>query len=90
MKFSAKTVMRTASFRDLAMANLQGTLTTHSLSGFVDTTFEFQNKNKTNALTYTFLVSMSLLCLGSLYYLVQVIREATRSRSAPALTETLV
>eukprot|EP00574_Skeletonema_japonicum_P003002 CAMPEP_0201719796 /NCGR_PEP_ID=MMETSP0593-20130828/4918_1 /ASSEMBLY_ACC=CAM_ASM_000672 /TAXON_ID=267983 /ORGANISM="Skeletonema japonicum, Strain CCMP2506" /LENGTH=598 /DNA_ID=CAMNT_0048210315 /DNA_START=217 /DNA_END=2013 /DNA_ORIENTATION=- len=90
MKFSAKTVMRTASFRDLSMANLQGTLTAASLSGYVDQTFEFHSKTKTNALTYTFLVSMSLLCLGSLYYLVQIIGEASRSRAAPALTQTLV
>eukprot|EP00573_Skeletonema_grethae_P002842 CAMPEP_0201688566 /NCGR_PEP_ID=MMETSP0578-20130828/2310_1 /ASSEMBLY_ACC=CAM_ASM_000663 /TAXON_ID=267565 /ORGANISM="Skeletonema grethea, Strain CCMP 1804" /LENGTH=575 /DNA_ID=CAMNT_0048172929 /DNA_START=180 /DNA_END=1907 /DNA_ORIENTATION=+ len=90
MKFSAKTVMRTASFRDLSMANLQGTLTAHSLSGYVDQTFEFHSKTKTNAFTYTFLVTMSMLCIGSLYYLVKIIVEANRSMSAPALSETLV
>jgi len=90
MKFSAKTVMTTASFRDLSTANLQGTLTSHSLSGFVDQRYEFHSKTKTNALTYTFLISMSLFCIGSLYYLVQVIREARRSRSAVGLSDRLV
>jgi len=90
MKFSAKTVMRTASFRDLAIANLQGTLTSHSLSGYVDQTYEFHSHTKTNALTYTFLISMCMLCVASLVYLVKIIQEASRSRNAPALTETLV
>ncbi|KAL7499869.1 hypothetical protein ACHAWT_008717 [Skeletonema menzelii] len=90
MKFSAKTTMRTATFRDLAMANMQGTLTTQSLAGYVNESFEFHSKTKTNAITYTFLISMSMLCACSIYYLVKIIREASRSRSAPNLTETLV
>ena len=90
MKFSAKTVMRSATFRDMALANLQGTLTANPLAGYVDTSTDFESKTKTNALTYTFLVSMSLLMLGSLYYLFTVIQEARRSRSDVALTETLV
>ena len=90
MKFSAKTVMRTATFRDLSLANYQGTLASQSLAGYVNESFEFHSKTKTNAITYTFLVSMSLLCACSIYYLVGVIREAHRSRNAPALTENLV
>ena len=82
--------MRTATFRDLAMANMQGTLTTQSLAGYVNESFEFHSKTKTNAITYTFLISMSMLCACSIYYLVKIIREASRSRSAPNLTETLV
>lgn len=90
MKFSAKTVMKVASFRDISIANLQGTLSKNALSGFVDTSFEFHNKTKTNALTYTFLISMSLLCIGSLVYLVKVVQEARRSRRDVELNQSLV
>ena len=90
MKFSAKTVMRTATFRDIAISHSQGTLASNSLAGYINESFEFHSKTKTNAITYTFLIAMSMLCAGSLYYLVKVIREASRSRNAPALTETLV
>lgn len=91
MKFSAKTVLRAATFRDMAVANLQGTVSKNPLAGYVDTSVDFESKTRQNALTYTFLVSMSLCLIGSLFYLYTVIQEALRSRATSAeMSQTLV
>jgi uncharacterized membrane protein len=43
MKFMAKTTMNTATFRDLALANSQGTLVNNPMSGFNDGSMNYMS-----------------------------------------------
>lgn len=55
MKFSAKTVMKTATFRDLSLGRTQATLVEYPLSGFFDNTDHYQKNTMENIRTYFFL-----------------------------------
>lgn len=60
MKFSAKTVMNTATFRDLALGNMQQTLIVNEMSKYYDNSF--QRDSIGNFLT-NFFFAASMLCL---------------------------
>jgi hypothetical protein len=64
MKFSAKTVMKTATFRDLSLGRTQTTLVEYPLSGFFVDTDHYQRHTMTNIRTYAF---FSVTVIGLLY-----------------------
>lgn len=62
MKFSAKTTMRTATFRDMSLGRTQGTLVESPLAGFLDSSREYRRDVVGNVLTYFFFITATL-CL---------------------------
>ena len=78
MKFSAKTVMKTATFRDLSLGRNQGSLVQYPLSGYFDASKQYQSEKWGNVRTYFFLVSASCVLLLSLWNLVRVARRSGR------------
>lgn len=71
MKFSAKTVMKTATFRDLSTGSNQGTLAEYPLSGFIDQGAKYQRHTLGNLVTYFFLASAVSLFCYSLWTLIK-------------------
>ena len=66
MKFSAKTVMKTATFRDLSLGGIQGSLAEYPLAGFIDQNKKYRNQTLTNFATwFFFLAVMGGLCYAS-------------------------
>ena len=57
MKFSAKTVMKTATFRDLSLGRTQATLVEYPLSGFFADTDHYHRNTMSNVKTYAFLTA---------------------------------
>merc|ERR1719217_227453 len=75
MKFSAKTVMKTATFRDLSLANSQGTLAEYPLSGYINAQEEYVSHRKEAFFMYFYLAVASCLCMFSLYKLYEAVRK---------------
>jgi len=76
MKFSAKTVMKTATFRDLSLGRTQATLVEYPLSGFYDKSDVYRKDTMGNIATYLFLSTMSLALFYSLWSLYIVAKTA--------------
>ncbi|KAL7534200.1 hypothetical protein ACHAWF_004752 [Thalassiosira exigua] len=74
MKFSAKTVMKTATFRDIAEGNRQGSLAETPLSGYIDGSQEYKQNKMGTFGTYFFLTLMSSLFVYSLFGLFMVVK----------------
>lgn len=87
MKFSAKTVMKTATFRDLSVASNRGTLAEYPLSGFIDHSWKYQRHTAGNVLTYLFLVSAIAIFCYSLLTLSNIVKGA---RVVPTLRAALL
>lgn len=79
MKFSAKTVMKTATFRDLSLGRSQGVLAENPLSGYFDASEQYQQQTLGNIGTYFFLVSMAAALCYSLWNLYKVAKQYRRS-----------
>lgn len=69
MKFSAKTVMKTATFRDLSLGRTQQTLVEYPLSGFFEESDHYRLHTKSNITTYFCLCAAVFATLYSLYNL---------------------
>jgi len=69
MKFSAKTVMKTATFRDLSLGRTQQTLVEYPLSGFLDESDHYHRHTMDNIATYFYLCAAVLATIYSLYNL---------------------
>jgi len=82
MKFSAKTVMKTATFRDLSLGRTQATLVEYPLSGFYDKAHRTSYTKDTmgNIATYLFLSTMSLCLLYAVWNLYIVAKAARLER----------
>lgn len=74
MKFSAKTTMETATFRDIMLAKVQNTLVEKPLAGYLKTKGNYRGEQGANAWTtifFTLAVSFfvfSIVILGKVYY----------------------
>jgi hypothetical protein len=87
MKFSAKTVMKTATFRDLSLGGIQGSLAEYPLAGFIDQNKKYRNQTLTNFATwFFFLAVMGGLCYAS-WNLYKVSRE---TKVMPTLRSSLL
>jgi len=82
MKFSAKTVMKTATFQDLTEAHNQGTLAKFPLAGYINQSAKYRKHSMGNAFTYTFLSASIVLFCFSVYKLKTVV---SGSRVMPTL-----
>jgi hypothetical protein len=78
MKFSAKTVMKTATFRDLSLARHQGTLAENPLSGYFDVSHTYDH-SKENFTTYFLLITASTGLFLALVNMALVALRARRS-----------
>lgn len=67
MKFSAKTVMKTATFRDLSLGRTQATLVEYPLSGFLDAADHYRRHWMDNFVTYFSLSAAVIVLFYSLY-----------------------
>jgi len=88
MKFSAKTVMKTATFRDLSLGNTQGSLVEFPLSGYINASEEYQSHKKETFFMYFSLVAVSSAFLFSLFKLYKALKEP--EPSIEPLTEELL
>ena len=87
MKFSAKTVMKTATFQDLATGYNQGTMVEFPLAGFVDHSSVYAKHTAANVATYIFL-SSAILIFG--YTLWTLKKFMNKSRVLPTLRAALL
>ena len=76
MKFSAKTVMKTATFRDLSLGRTQATLVEYPLSGFFDEADHYRLDTMGNIATYFCLSAVTFALFYSLYNLYIVSKAA--------------
>merc|ERR1719464_580193 len=67
MKFSAKTAMRTATFRDLSLGRHQATLVEYPLSGYFDESDHYRRDTWGTIGTYFFLSLATVGLLGSCF-----------------------
>mmetsp|Transcript_7002 Transcript_7002/g.20311 ORF Transcript_7002/g.20311 Transcript_7002/m.20311 type:complete len:536 (-) Transcript_7002:1209-2816(-) len=72
MKFSAKTVMKTATFRDLSLGRNQATLVEYPLSGFLDEADHYRRDIFGNIATYFCLSAVALVMFFSVFNLYRV------------------
>lgn len=74
MKFSAKTVMKTATFRDMSLGRAQGTLAKSPLAGYLHTKGMYREKMMGNFFTYFFFASATLFLVYALvsFYRVKI------------------
>ena len=75
MKFSAKTVMQTATFRDMSLARAQNALASKPLSGFLNLDYHYRRELLANVFTYLFLLLSTCCCCYSLVFLYQTKRD---------------
>ena len=75
MKFSAKLVMKTATFRDVSLGTAQATLTANPLSGYVKSSKSYRREGFENFMTWFFLVGVSSAFVYSLWNLYKVSKE---------------
>ena len=91
MKFSAKTVMKTATFRDLSLGRTQTTLVEYPLSGFFSDSDHYQLHTLDNVKTYLGFFAVLIAFVYSLYNLVVVWRtrrtEETESQQEEFLAQ---
>ena len=77
MKFSAKTVMKTATFRDISLARAQGTLVVDPLAGYrEDSRGPYRQTMLGNYLSYFFFIGTTIAMIASLYLLYMVARQS--------------
>jgi len=88
MKFSAKTVMKTATIRDLSLANSQGSLVEFPLSGYINAQKEYVSHKKDTFYMYFYLAAASCLFVFSLFKLYKAVREPVQEPTE--LTEELL
>lgn len=92
MKFMAKTTMYTATFRDLVLANTQGTLVDHPLSGYRDGNIKYlssYNATRSVFLEYLFLIfSICVLWYGIVKY--RKMKQSKQIKSSTNLKTPLV
>eukprot|EP00535_Pseudo-nitzschia_heimii_P009854 CAMPEP_0197173388 /NCGR_PEP_ID=MMETSP1423-20130617/344_1 /TAXON_ID=476441 /ORGANISM="Pseudo-nitzschia heimii, Strain UNC1101" /LENGTH=498 /DNA_ID=CAMNT_0042622203 /DNA_START=192 /DNA_END=1688 /DNA_ORIENTATION=- len=81
MKFSAKTVMKTATFRDLSLGRIQQTLVEYPLSGFFDEDDHYRQHTMDNIATYFCLSAAIFATVYSLYNLYIVSTAVKREES---------
>jgi len=74
MKFSAKTVMKTATFKDMALGSAQASLVTHPLSGFINSSKSYHREGFKNFNTWFFLVVASSALIYSIWNFYKVSR----------------
>lgn len=80
----AKTTMNTATFRDLSLANLQGTLVENPLSGYRDGTFTSMSRisegeqARTVLFGYLILFTSVFICFYGIYKYVTIMRAANK------------
>lgn len=79
MKFSAKTVMKTATFRDLSLGKHEGSLAKYPLAGYVDEQEEYNSNTWGYFGTWFFLIAVSCALILSMWNLYKVAKEARRS-----------
>lgn len=87
MKFSAKTIMKTATFRDIYQASNSGVLADSPLSGFIDSSKRYHRHFFDNVATWAFLIVVSFALIISLWNLYKV---SKRTMLMPKLRETLL
>jgi len=80
MKFSAKTTMNTATFRDLSLGRTQATLVEYPLSGFFEETDHYRLNTRSNIKTYFCLSAAVMGLFYSLINLYVVSKAAKRER----------
>ena len=80
MKFSAKTYMQTATFRDLSLGRNQGTLADSPLSGYFLSTDHYKKNTFGNVKTYGFLAFTTFALVYSFYNLAHVFKTAKRTK----------
>eukprot|EP00804_Cyclotella_cryptica_P002572 CCRYP_010406-RA/>CCRYP_010406-RA protein AED:0.04 eAED:0.04 QI:451/1/1/1/1/1/3/884/508 len=91
MKFSAKTVMKTATFRDLSLGMHQGTLAENPLSGYFDASQQYRVHTLGNVATYLFLVATSAAFILSVLNFFRVVKRARRRNvGEPSNSESLL
>ncbi|VEU40007.1 unnamed protein product [Pseudo-nitzschia multistriata] len=90
MKFSAKTVMKTATFRDLSLARTQTTLVEYPLSGFLDASDRYHMNILGNFATYFCLCAVVLAFYYSLYNLYRVSKAAEAERQQGSNKDSLL
>ena len=80
MKFSAKTVMKTATFRDVSLARAQGTLVKDPLSGYRENSRgPYRMTMLRNYLGFFFFIGTTIAMIASLYLLYMVARQSNYS-----------
>jgi hypothetical protein len=82
MKFSAKTVMKTATFRDLSLGRTQQTFVEYPLSGFLAEASQFTYDAMSNFATYFWFIAVTMAFCLSLFCLCKVSRYTTKSKGA--------
>ncbi|KAL7554809.1 hypothetical protein ACHAWF_018358 [Thalassiosira exigua] len=82
MKFSAKTVMKTATFKDIALGDSQGSLAESPLSGYIDGSHEYKQNKMGTFLAYFFLTLMSFLFIYSLVGLFMAVKRMKASQAS--------
>jgi hypothetical protein len=75
MKFSAKTVMQTATFRDMSLARAQDALASKPLSGFMNLDYHYRREFLSNVFTYLLLVCSTFCLCYSLVFLYRAKRD---------------
>lgn len=89
MKFSAKTVMHTATFRDLSLGRTQGTLVDTPLAGYLSVKQAYYRKVFGTFVTYVFfLFSIVALCLSCAF--LWRVKKDTNSDIAQTIRESLL
>jgi len=78
MKFSAKTIMKTATFRDLSLGRTQVTLVEYPLSGFFDEADHYRQDTMGNIGTY-FCLSAAVFALFYSLYNLFIVSKATKA-----------
>jgi hypothetical protein len=79
MKFSAKTVMKTATFRDLSLAKHQGTLVKDPLAGYYDDRHLYRHRGWQHTGNYFFLFLSCGALAFSVWNFYKVHTQAKRS-----------
>lgn len=93
MKFMAKTTMNTATFRDLALANAQGTLVDNPLSGYRQGSISYMssiNPTQMFIFEYLFLCVSIYICIYGLFQYQRAKRDARNAAPATSLKQPLV
>ena len=87
MKFSAKTYMQTATFRDLSLGRSQSTLVDSPLSGYFLSTDHYQKNTLGNFKTYGFLTFTVVALIYSVYNLSAVFKTTKRIRKSSGVSK---
>ena len=89
MKFSAKLVMKTATFRDVSLGTAQATLTANPLSGYVKSSKSYRREGFENLMTWFFLASLGCRVVCFCLFLVEFIQGIKETEIMPELKAAL-